>query len=77
MKTFVMIVCLLLSNIAFALDVIQAHANGGKFYDAQGRYQVRVDSNGKQYDVNGRYMGKVDSNGKVYDKNGRLKGTWR
>lgn len=72
-----MIICMTLVNVSFAFDVIQAPCNGGKFYNAQGRMIIRIDSNGKQYNANGRYQGRTDSSGKVYDKNGRLKGTWR
>ena len=46
----------------------------GRRYDAQGRYQGRVDENGRRYDAQGRYQGRSDDSGRVYDSLGRYQG---
>ena len=46
----------------------------GRRYDAQGRYQGRVDDSGRRYDAQGRYQGRSDKSGRVYDSMGRYQG---
>lgn len=49
----------------------------GRVYDAQGRYQGRMEANGRMYDDRGRYLGREDHNSRRYDARGRYQGQTR
>lgn len=57
--------------------IIPVPSGGGKFYDENGNYQMRIDSNNKVYNSGGNYQGKMDMDDRVYDEKGNLIGEWK
>lgn len=44
------------------------------YYDKNGNYVGKKDSNGNFYDIHSNYVGRVDSEGKFYDPIGNYPG---
>ena len=62
----------------FGLGAVSAsYAADTRYYDSQGRYQGREESNGRRYDAQGRYQGRQDDKGRYYDSQGRYRGQAR
>ena len=48
-----------------------------KYYDNNGRYLGRMDSDGRLYGADGRYQGRINRDGRVSDDKGSFSGTIR
>ena len=62
------------NEVSYISDDDKKKRKAGKFYDADGNYKGRIDSDGNMYDEHECGKGKIDSDGKMYDEYGWDKG---